>query len=400
MFTISDHIETLSQTLAEQALINEELGCLSPTTQDAIRTAGVMRMLQPKEYGGAEAHPVDFFETAMEIGSHYGSAGWVTGVVGVHAWELAQADPRLQAEVWGEDAPLGNDTWVASPYAPMGRAIPVEGGYRFSGRWPFSSGTDGCQWIVLGGMVADENGEALKPPVVKHFFLPRSDYEIDHDSWNVMGLKGTGSKDIIITDAFIPDYRVLDQEFIYSGGAAAAQRPGSSLYAMPFGSMFPAAITSATIGIAEGALAAFIGYTQNRKAAPSTQSDGNAKLGLNAHHLVAIGEASADIQASRLHTLADVNRLYDVLDSGQEITTAMRIEVRRNQVRASRRAVAAIDLLMDSAGGSSLKLDQPLQRAWRDGHAALAHVLNTPAPVYEAYGFHYFGGQVPPGRMH
>ncbi|MCA1005724.1 hydroxylase [Rhodococcus hoagii] len=396
MLVISEQVEKLSQTLVEQALVNENLGHLSPETASAMRASGVLRLLQPKEYGGAEAHPVDFYEAAMEIGSHYGSAGWVTGVVGVHAWELAQANPLLQQEVWGHDV----DTWVASPYAPFGRAKPVDGGYMFSGRWPFSSGTDCCDWVVLGGMVTDAEGDTLKPPVVKHFFLPRSDYEIDHDSWNVMGLKGTGSKDVVVRDVFIPEYRVLDQESVYNGSAAAEQRPGSSLYAMPFGSMFSAAITSATIGVAEGALAAFIAYTEQRKAPPSTQSDGNAKLGLNAHHLVAIGEASADIQASRLHTLADVNRLYEVLESGQSITTEMRIEVRRNQVRASRRAVAAIDTLFDNAGGSSLKTDQPLQRAWRDGHAALAHVLNTPNPVYEAYGFNFFGGQIPPGRMH
>lgn len=396
MLVISERVEKLSQTLAEQALINEELGHLSPETGAAMRASGVLRMLQPKEFGGAEAHPVDFFEAAMEIGSHYGSAGWVTGVVGVHAWELAQADPILQQEVWGHDV----DTWVASPYAPFGRAKPVDGGYLFSGRWPFSSGTDCCDWVVLGGMVTDPDGSVGQPPVVRHFFLPRSDYEIDHSSWNVMGLKGTGSKDVIVRDAFVPDYRVLDQEQVYNGGAAAEQRPGSSLYAMPFGSMFSAAITSATIGIAEGALAAFVAYTRQRKAPPSTQSAGNARLGLNPHDLVAIGEASADIQASGLHTLADVNRLYEVLESGQQITTDMRIEVRRNQVRASRRAVAAIDTLFDNAGGSSLKADQPLQRAWRDGHAALAHVLNASKPVYEAYGYHYFGGQIPPGRMH
>lgn len=396
MFQLTESLEKLLPIVGEQALTNEGLGRLSDTTQAAMREAGIMRLLQPKEYSGAEAHPAEFFETAMEIGARYGSAGWVTGVVGVHAWELAQADPRLQAEVWGED----HDVWVASPYAPFGRAVPVEGGYIFSGRWPFSSGTDCCDWIVLGGMVADANGDALMPPQVKHFFLPRADYTIDHDSWDVMGLRGTGSKDIIIKDAFIPDYRVLDQEKIYSGEAAAEQQPGKTLYAMPFGSMFPAAITSATIGIAEGALASFISYTENRKAAPSTQSDGNAKLGLNAHHLVAIAEASADIQASRLHTLHDVNRLFDLIDAGKPVSTDLRIEIRRNQVRASRRAVAAIDLLMDCAGGSSLQTTQPLQRGWRDGHAALAHVLNTTAPVYEAYGFKYFGGQVPAGRMH
>ncbi len=393
---VTEKIEKLGRQLKEQAPRDDELGRPSEETASALRASGAVRMLQPKEFGGAEAHPAVFFDTVMEIASHSASAGWVTGVAGVHAWELAQADRRLQDEVWGHDA----DTWVASPYAPFGRAKPVDGGYVFSGRWPFSSGTDCCDWVVLGGMVTDEDGEVPKPPMVRHFFLPRSDYEIDHGSWDVVGLKGTGSKDVIVHNAFVPEYRVIDQEAIYGGATARAERPGNPLYAVPFGSMFPAAITAATIGIAEGALAAFVAYTEKRKAPPDTQSAGTANLGLSPHHLAVFGEASADVQASRLHTLTDVNRLHEVLESGDTITTDMRIEVRRNQVRAARRAVAAVDLLFDTAGGSALKNDQPLQRAWRDAHAALAHVLNSHNPVYEAYGLHYFGGQIPAGRMH
>ena len=118
-------------------------------------------------------------------GSHDPSAGWVAGVVGVHPHELAHGDRRVQEEVWAKDP----DTWVASPYAPMGRARPVEGGYIFNGRWNFSSGTDHCQWVMIGGLVTDQEGNVTDPAAV-HFLLPRSDYEIVEDSWDVMGLRG------------------------------------------------------------------------------------------------------------------------------------------------------------------------------------------------------------------
>ena len=108
-----------------------------------------MRMLQPVEHGGYAAHPVDFAEAVMEVAKGCGSSGWVCGVGGVHPWEMALMDARLQKEVWGED----QDTWIASPYMPSGVATPVEGGWRLTGRWQFSSGTDHCDWIFLGAFM-------------------------------------------------------------------------------------------------------------------------------------------------------------------------------------------------------------------------------------------------------
>ena len=91
----------------------------------------------------------------MRIASLDGSTGWVAGIVGVHPWEMAMADAQVQEEIWGQD----NDTWIASPYAPMGILRPVDGGYVFNGRWQFSSGTDHCDWIFLGAFIGDAEGK-------------------------------------------------------------------------------------------------------------------------------------------------------------------------------------------------------------------------------------------------
>ncbi len=153
-----------------------------------------MRMLQPRTHGGLEAHPREWAETVMEVASLDGATGWVAGIVGVHPWEMAMADASVQEEVWGDD----QDTWIASPYAPMGVLTPADGGYVFNGHWQFSSGTDHCDWIFLGAFVGDADGKPVMPPVNMHVILPRSDYEIVEDSWDVVGLKGTGSKDVIV----------------------------------------------------------------------------------------------------------------------------------------------------------------------------------------------------------
>ncbi len=183
----------------------------------------------------------------MKTASLYGSAGWVGGIVGVHPWQLAFADPKVQDEVLGSDS----DTWQASPYMPGGVAVPVDGGYRMTGRWQFSSGTDHCDWIFLGAMIGDNDGKPIMPPVGLHVILPRSDYTIVEDSWDVVGLRGTGSKDIIVKDAFIPDYRVMKAQDVMDGTAAKEYGVTETLYRMPWSTMFPLGITSATIGICE-----------------------------------------------------------------------------------------------------------------------------------------------------
>lgn len=258
--TVLDAINERADEIRAQGPVNEQLGKLSDTAAKSLREAGVIRMLQPAAHGGAEAHPVEWAETVMKIASLDGSTGWVSGIVGIHPWEMAMADPRVQEEVWGED----QDTWIASPYAPMGVLRPVDGGYVFNGRWQFSSGTDHCDWIFLGAFLGDENGEVIKPPRNIHVILPRSDYEIVEDSWDVVGLRGTGSKDIIVKDAFIPSYRVIDNAKLIDGSQPKDAGLTNPLYHLPFSCAFPLGITAAVIGIAEGALAHHLDYQRTR----------------------------------------------------------------------------------------------------------------------------------------
>lgn len=387
MHEVLERVEKLADSFGQHAEEADRLGQLPEATARQIREAGVIRLLQPREFSGCEAHPADFFKAVFKVGSHSASAGWICGVVGIHPWQLSQIDYRAQREIWGED----HDTWVASPYAPFGRARRTDGGYLLTGRWPFSSGTDLCDWVILGGMLADDTGEALSPPRTRHFLLPRGDYEILADSWEVMGLKGSGSKDVEVRGAFVPDYRVIDPDSFENGEAARAAGRDSPVYSMPFGIMFPGAIVAATLAIAEGALAAFVNYTRDRVTVSG------AKVSQDPYQLAALGTAAADIQASQLHVLDDISRMYDTVAAGGKVTLEQRIENRRNQVRASARAVDAVDTLFAHAGGGSIRLSHPLQRFWRDLHAARNHICNVAEPMYQAYGLSTFGLPVPPG---
>ena len=329
---VLERAEALAEYFSANGRANEQTGRLTDDVAAKLKSTGVVRMLQPKRYGGDEAHPVDFMKTILALGSADAATGWVAGVVGAHPHELAQADDRLQQELWAEDP----DIWVGSPYAPMGIATPVEGGFQFTGHWKFSSGTDHCQWVMIGGCVANPDGSPNRNDV-RHFCLPRKDYEILQDSWDVMGLRGTGSKDLVVNDVFVPDYRVIETSEITAGTAGRRLGLENPLYAIPRGVLFSGAIISGTLAIAQGALANAITFTGQRTGAAGNRAANDP------FQRQAVGKAAADIQSAVCHVLTDFNRVYDIAASGKVVSMDTRLEVRRNQVRATHRALAAVD---------------------------------------------------------
>jgi 3-hydroxy-9,10-secoandrosta-1,3,5(10)-triene-9,17-dione monooxygenase len=389
-------VAELAPRLAATAEETERLGRLSEESVKLVREAGVMRLLQPTDFGGYAAHPRDFAEAVMAVAAQCGSTGWVCGVGGVHPWEMALMDRRLQEEVWG----VNPDTWIASPYAPQGVATPVDGGYILRGRWNFSSGTDHAEWLFLGALVgeADGSGRPATPFTVLHVVLPRPDYTIVEDSWDVIGLCGTGSKDIIVDGAFIPSYRTINSEDVAAGAAASpnsvARRAGrtDTVYRLPFWAIFPLGITAAVVGIAEGALAAHLGYQRGRVSAMGT------KIKDDPYVLSAIGEAAAEIAASRTQLLDGISQLYDLADSGQEISFEARSMVRRNQTRCAWRAVAAVDEIFARSGGNVVRRQNVMQRFWRDAHVGLQHAIHIPGAIYHSNALTMMGIE-PQGQL-
>ncbi|GAA4874377.1 acyl-CoA dehydrogenase family protein [Saccharopolyspora cebuensis] len=386
---VLDRIVARADEIRDLGPVNEELGRLDDQAAKALRDCGAIRMLQPARYGGAEAHPREFAEVVMAVAALDGSAGWVAGIVGVHPWEMAFCDPVLQEEVWGAD----RDTWIASPYAPMGIARPVPGGYVFNGRWQFSSGTDHCDWIFLGGFLGDPSGARAQPPVSMHLVLPRSDYRIVEGSWDVVGLKGTGSKDVVVEDAFVPQHRVLEYAKVVDGTAAAEAGLRNPLYRIPFSCAFPLGITAAVIGIAEGALAHHLDHQRDRVQITGT------RVADDPYVLTAISEAAAEIHASRVALLDNAGRMYDRAEAGHEFTFAERAIGRRTQVQAAWRAVRAVDEVVGRSGGGAMRMSNPIQRFWRDAHVGLAHAIHVTGSVFHASALTEIGVEPPEGPM-
>lgn len=382
-------IEERAEEIAALGPENEKLGRLTDAAAKILRETGAIKMLQPADHGGAEAHPRDFAETVMRIASLDGSTGWVTGIVGVHPWEMALCDEQVQNEIWAEDV----ETWIASPYAPMGILRPVEGGYIFNGRWQFSSGTDHCDWIFLGAFLGDADGNMSMPPQNFHVVLPRTNYQIVEDSWDVVGLRGTGSKDIIVKDAFIPSYRAMPFSAMMDGSALRDSGRTSPTYGVPFTTIFPLGITSAVIGIAEGALAAHLAYQRTRVQITGTRAKDDPYV------LFAISAAAEEIKASRTAMLDNISYFYDKAARGEDATLAERAASRRTQVAAAWRAVRAMDEVVARSGGNGLRMDNPIQRFWRDGHMGLAHAIHVPGSVFHASALTDLDVEPPAGPM-
>lgn len=380
-----ERVEAVASDLEAASEETEKLGKLSERSVKAAKEAGLIRLLQPREYGGQEAHPREFAEAVMATASRCGATGWVAGVVGVHPWEIAMLDPRIAEEVWGEDP----ETWVASPYTPSGIADPVDGGFVLNGRWQFSSGTDHADWVFLGAITGDGTGKPAAAPEYMHVILPRSDYEIIEDSWNVIGLRGTGSKDVVVQGAFIPSYRAVPHVEVVTGVAAARAGRDQATYKLPFQVVFPLGITSAVIGIAEGALRLHLEYQNERVNAVG------ARVREDPYTMYAISEAASDIAASRSQLLDGITQAYGQVASGRPITLDQTARLRRNQVRCAWRAVSAVDQIFARSGGNAGRLDNPLQRFWRDAHMGLQHFIHIPGGVFHASALLEMGADLP-----
>ena len=372
-------IRALIPAIRERALPAERLRQLPEETFAEFQEAGLFRCLQPKRYGGYELDPGTLYQAVMEIGAVCGSTAWILGVIGIHNWHLALFAPQAQDDVWGKDTGIQ----VSTSLAPTGTVTRVDGGFRLRGRWSFSSGCDFCQWAALGGLVPPlGDGD---PPDMRTFLVPRSDYTID-DTWYAVGLCGTGSKDVVVDDAFVPEYRThsyRDAFYLTNPGAAVNDAP---LYRLPFGLVFPACISSPAIGVALGALEAFRDQTTIR-ISPRDRS----RVAEDPFAQLALAEAAAEVTAASDRLLGNFAEAMRTVRDGTALSLAQRARYRWDTAKAVDRSVRAVDRLFEASGGRGVFLDNPIQRAWRDVHAIRAHAGNNLERAAFVFGRSEFG---------
>lgn len=329
--------------------------------------AGFFRILQPKRWGGYEMSPNVFYDVQKALAEGCMSTGWMYGVVGCHPYELALFHDEAQQEVWGKDT----SALVSSSYQPVGKVTRVDGGFRLSGRWGFSTGSVHCQWVVLGAMVPPANeGE---PPEMRAFLLPRSDYTIHLGTWNVFGLQGTGSHDVSVDDAFVPEYRThraVDGFLCTNPGQKENDAP---LFTLPWAQVFTRSVSTAAFGGARAAVNAAMDIMQSRV---STNTGKASKS--DPFLLAAISKAHAQILEMELTLRTTFDDLMGYAERGETIPMEKRALFTYNSSAVVRRLADLVDDMVQLLGGRAIYMSSPIIQPWLDLNAGRAHVANDP----------------------
>ena len=367
--------------LREQAPHCEELRRLTPAVMDALHSTGLFRYQQPRVRGGMELPFVAYFEIPEMLSRGDISVGWVVTNLSSHHRNLAWWDAQAQEEVWGPDPDAGIASGIAYP---QGRAVPAAGGVTLSGEWNFSSGTDHSDWSMLACIVRD--GEKIVDYV--YCLVHRAEYEIV-DDWQVLGMRATSSKTVRCKDVFVPTHRALSMHVARAGhiwpGVALHPNP---LYRIPISALGGHGIGGCMVGNARAALETAIDLVKSR----STSYTGARMRDFQTVQL-RISAAAAQIDAAALVLRNDCLETQRIYDAGGTLDTEARLRCKRNCAMAVKLCVDAVDSLHEMAGANGIYDRGPLQRMFRDAHAAAGHFSFSTDAQLPPWGLVALGGE-------
>ena len=361
--------------LRERAPQGERERRLPKETVAEMQAAGLFKVLQPKRWGGYELDILTYFETQMALGEGDMSVAWVYGVVGVHPWFVALLDDRAAKDIWGKDV----STLICSSLMPSGVPKPADGGFRISGRWKYASGCEHCEWAFLGGAVEGA------PDDRRVFVVPQSDYEIV-DTWHVPGLKGTGSHDIVIKDAFVPEYRTQKYSDNFRGYGPGLALNTSPLYRLPVGQVFPRGVSTGAIGALQGMLDAYLDYGKKRvgRSTGTPASEDAVVQLLCAEIAVAIDEMK-----TMLHR--NFRALEAYAARGEMPPLKQRVEYKFHNAVVAERCSLLASRLFKAAGTAGIAAELPFGRILSDISVGRQHISNQFEQLGRSYGAFLFG---------
>lgn len=365
-------------TLKERAREQWQQDHVFDETIADLKKAGFFRMSQPKRWGGSESSLSEFYEVVMTVAEADPSVAWTLSVVGVHSFHLALFDEQAQIDVWGDNP----NALIGSPYTPNGKAIKVDGGYRLSGHWKFSSGCKACDWTFLGGFLDD--GTAPDPALRYQrnqyaFLLPRKDYTIV-DNWEVHGLRASGSHDIVVDDVFIPDHRALAFTDVIARTTPGHDMYPDSLYHNSFFQVFPRATSlPIAVGALKGMVDCMIEYGRSRTVAMVRAGVGNTAQDPAVHLAIARALDAIDQYKGSLHrSFALMDRW--VHEGGEEDNLFLRRLFRYQTGSAPERCAELASELYRVCGGSGISEKLPFGRLLNDILAVRSHITNNYQP--------------------
>jgi indole-3-acetate monooxygenase len=353
-------IDRASALARDLAAATERERALPPTLIDELRATGLMRAGAPASLGALEASPATTLSGAERVARGDASAGWCVSIAATSSLLAAYLPQDGAAEIFGDPRTVAAGVW-----APRGKALVVEGGLRVSGRWSFCSGISHSEWL-FAGCVLDQPQAREDPPTLRVAALPTAELEI-LDTWHTSGLRGTGSHDAVADDLFVPDHHVLSL-------LDAGPRVETPLYRFPIFGFFALSIAAAALGNARGAI-----DDLSELAAGKTGLGSSRVLAERPATQAAVGEAEAALRAARALYYEAIDQAWAAAHNDGPVGESQRLGLRLAATHAVRASAEVARSMYDLGGGTAIYEDSPLQRRFRDAHAATAHFQVNPA---------------------
>jgi indole-3-acetate monooxygenase len=360
---LTDRASALARDVAATT---ERERALPQALVDELRATGLMRAGAPAALGALEASPGTTLSGAERIAQGDASAGWCVSIAATSSLLSAYLPERGASEIFGDPHVMAAGVW-----APRGTAVIVDGGVRVSGRWSFCSGISHSEWL-FAGCVLDDRQAGADGPIMRVAALPRAGLEI-LDTWHTSGLRGTGSHDAVADDLFVPDHHVLS--LLDTG-----PRIDAPLYRFPIFGFFALSIAAAALGNARGAI-----DDLSELAAGKTAQGSSRVLAERPATQAAVGEAEAALRAARALYYQAIEEAWAAAQQDDPVEESLRLGLRLAATHAVRTSAAVARSMYDLGGGTAIYEDSPLQRRFRDAHAATAHFQVNPA-IWELTG--------------
>ena len=354
---ILEAARSLIPVLRERAPAAERIRRIPDETIEDLREAGLWRILRPESYGGVETDFGLMIDVTIELGRGCAATSWVYINLVAHNWMLPYWPPRAAEDIWGEDP----EALIGSTLVfPAGRLAPAEGGYLLSGRWPYASGVDSSDWMMLGAIGQGPSDEAPGPRIV---LVRAADIEVI-DTWHVSGLVGTGSKDVACSDLFLPEHMVLDMAPSQEGYPPETAGM-SDAYRLPLLPLIPHLVAAPMIGTAQAAYDDHAAYLRDQ-----VSTYNRSRVAEHVTVQLKLAEAAQMVDIARLLVRQDWKEAQRLIARGARLPLIDRARWRRNGAYAAGCCVKAVDLIHSVCGARANYLDNDLQRQHRDVHAA------------------------------
>jgi alkylation response protein AidB-like acyl-CoA dehydrogenase len=386
--SVAEKASGLRDWLLEEAPRIEAEKRIPEEIAQRLAEADLFRMTQPPRFGGLGCTPRQAWEAVFQIGAGCASCAWIIGLNAANVLMLGKFSAEVQQEVFSGDAP----PIISMLTGGVGIGVTAErvpGGISLSGNWRYASGIDIASWAGLLVSLPAENGEEPELHVV---LVPKTAFSIDHASWNVIGMRGTGSKDISLKPTFVPEHRWLSWKQLQAGEKHSTCPNDEPIYDYPLNSVFAMSILAPTLGVASAVAEEFCAVVKRRVSGVTQQRQRDDKIAQ-----IAVAQGEATMAILRQNLLDDSDYILEILGRGRVPTLEERAAVRMRIAVSSRVALDAGQKMFSAMGGSLLPSNSRAERLFRDFHAMSSHLLLQPDSIGEAYGRLLLGLELPPG---